>query len=200
MAKHRKCAARHGRHTFRKSGIFAQFAKLSSFSSSDSSYSTVDQSALHSESLHARQFIRRYGKFKLCLFWHVISGIITLYSQIELTAFFMQGDLKSAVSYYKSSLDIDPDFEPAITRLRVIQCLLLFDDKKTAMSEILWNVSWFLEFPQISNVMRFRRIVKCAFFYTDITGEWESMSITLLEAMKKQLRIIIIICIYIYIF
>jgi len=104
----------------------------------------------------------------------------------------MQGDLKSAVSYYKSSLDIDPDFEPATTRLQVIQCLLLFDDKKTAMSEILWNVSWFL-FSQISNAMRFRRIVKCAFFYIGIIEEWESISITLLEAMKKQLRIIIII-------
>jgi len=61
----------------------------------------------------------------------------------------MQGDLKTAVSYYKSSLDIDPNFEPAITRLQVIQCLLLFDDKKTAMSEILWSLPWFQDFSQI---------------------------------------------------
>ncbi|EZA50628.1 Tetratricopeptide repeat protein [Ooceraea biroi] len=50
------------------------------------------------------------------------------------------GNFKIAASYYKSSLELDPNFEPAITRLRVIQCFLFFDDKVTAMSEILLNI------------------------------------------------------------
>ncbi|KYM81213.1 Tetratricopeptide repeat protein 17 [Atta colombica] len=43
------------------------------------------------------------------------------------------GDFETAASFYRSSLDLDPNFEPAITRLRVILCFLLFDDKKFAM-------------------------------------------------------------------
>ncbi|KYN15443.1 Tetratricopeptide repeat protein 17 [Trachymyrmex cornetzi] len=50
------------------------------------------------------------------------------------------GDFETAASFYRSSLDLDPNFEPAITRLRVILCFLLFDDKKFAMSEILRNI------------------------------------------------------------
>ncbi|KAL6265599.1 hypothetical protein P5V15_002393 [Pogonomyrmex californicus] len=50
------------------------------------------------------------------------------------------GDFETAASFYRSSLELDPNFEPAITRLRVILCFLLFDDKKFAMSEILRNI------------------------------------------------------------
>ncbi|XP_070517134.1 tetratricopeptide repeat protein 17-like isoform X4 [Cardiocondyla obscurior] len=50
------------------------------------------------------------------------------------------GDFETAASFYRSSLELDPNFEPAITRLRIILCFLLFDDKKFAMSEILRNI------------------------------------------------------------
>ncbi|XP_012227252.1 tetratricopeptide repeat protein 17 [Linepithema humile] len=50
------------------------------------------------------------------------------------------GDFETAANFYKSSLELDPNFEPAITRLRVILCFLLFDDKRSAMSEILRNI------------------------------------------------------------
>ncbi|XP_014469374.1 PREDICTED: tetratricopeptide repeat protein 17 isoform X2 [Dinoponera quadriceps] len=50
------------------------------------------------------------------------------------------GDFETAASFYRSSLELDPNFEPAITRLQVILCFLLFDDKRSAMSEILRNI------------------------------------------------------------
>ncbi|XP_070162882.1 tetratricopeptide repeat protein 17-like isoform X1 [Polyergus mexicanus] len=50
------------------------------------------------------------------------------------------GDFETAASFYKSSLELDPNFEPAITRLRVILCFLLFEDKRSAMDEILRNI------------------------------------------------------------
>ncbi|XP_029154934.1 tetratricopeptide repeat protein 17 isoform X2 [Nylanderia fulva] len=50
------------------------------------------------------------------------------------------GDFETAASFYKSSLKLDPNFEPAITKLRVILCFLLFEDKRSEMDEILRNI------------------------------------------------------------
>lgn len=65
---------------------------------------------------------------------------VKIVEKFAIDAFFLQGDFETAARFYMSSLKLDPNFEPSITRLRVILCFLLFDDKKFAMSEIMRNI------------------------------------------------------------
>jgi len=58
----------------------------------------------------------------------------------QLIYLFLQGDFETAASFYKSSLELDPNFEPAITKLRVMLCFLLYEDKRSEMEEILRNI------------------------------------------------------------
>lgn len=51
--------------------------------------------------------------------------LVVLYSS---SGFILQGDLEKAISFYRSSLAIDANFEPARNRLQAILCTLLFDD------------------------------------------------------------------------
>lgn len=39
-----------------------------------------------------------------------------------------QGDLEKAISFYRSALALEPNFEPARNRLQAILCTLLFDE------------------------------------------------------------------------
>lgn len=42
-----------------------------------------------------------------------------------------QGELEKAISFYRSSLEVDANFEPARNRLQAILCMLLFDENGT---------------------------------------------------------------------
>lgn len=41
--------------------------------------------------------------------------------------FILQGDLEKAITFYGSSLALQPSFEPARSRLQSVLCSLLFD-------------------------------------------------------------------------
>lgn len=54
-----------------------------------------------------------------------------IYLNILHYIFYFQGDLEKAISFYRSSLALDANFEPARNRLQAILCTLLFDESGT---------------------------------------------------------------------
>lgn len=42
--------------------------------------------------------------------------------------FSLQGNFENAISFYRSALTLDPNFEPARNRLQAILCTFLFEE------------------------------------------------------------------------
>lgn len=52
------------------------------------------------------------------------------------------GDLEKAISFYRSSLALDANFEPARNRLQAILCTLLFDESGTLRDSTDISDNW----------------------------------------------------------